>query len=113
MQKKSFIIRLFSTLLMCQILVFSVYGRTLSVKQAQHFGKHKCKIESPSEQQNLNSNIRLFADLTATNEQPDALSILSCIQNVNPLAFQFETPSHFKRYFYQILFEHFIAKNAP
>lgn len=113
MQKKSFIIRLFSTLLMCLILVFSVYGRTLSVKQAQHFGKHKCKIESPSEQQTLGSNIRVFVDLNTTNEQPDALSVLSYIQNTNPLAFQFKTPSHFKRYFYQILFEHFIAKNAP
>lgn len=113
MQKKSFIIRLFSTLLMCQILVFSVYGRTLSVKQAQHFGKHKCKIESPSEQQNLSSNIRVLLDLTITDEQTAISPTFSCIQNANPLAFQFETPSHFKRYFYQILFEHFIAKNAP
>lgn len=98
---------------MCQILVFSVYGRTLTVKQAHYFGKRQCKIESPSEQQNLSSNVRILVDLSTTNEQPEALAFFYCLSKNKPLAFQFEAPSHFKRKFYQILFEHFIAKNAP
>lgn len=113
MQKKSFIIRLFSTFLVCQILVFSVYGLTLSVQQAHHFGKNKCKIDSPSERHHINANIRIFLDLNGVDAHREIFPSIYSISNISPLALQFESASLFRYHFYQILFEHFIAKNAP
>lgn len=113
MQKKSFITRFICTFLMCLTLVFSIYGRTLSVKQAHHFGRNKCKIESPSEQQNLSSSIRLSVELDANQPQPTFFTCINVLRNDTPLTFVFEGQACFKYPFFQILFEHFIAKNAP
>jgi hypothetical protein len=93
--------------------VFSIYGRTLSVKQAHHFGRNKCKIESPSEQQNLSSSIRLSVELDANQPQPTFFTCINTPQNDTPVILLLERQTCFKHPFFQILFEHFIAKNAP
>ena len=113
MQKKSFIIRLFSTFLVCQILMLSVYGRTLSVQQAHHFGKNKCKIDNPNERHQINSNIRILLSLNTIDAHREIFPSIYSLRNISLVAFQFEPTSFFKYHFYQILFEHFIAKNAP
>ncbi len=98
---------------MCLTLVFSIYGRTLSVKQAHHFGRNKCKIESPSEQQNLSSSIRLLVELDTTEPLPTFITCVYSLRDNTPLSFLFEGQECFKHPFFQILFEHFVAKNAP
>lgn len=121
MQKTKLITRLFSTFLMCQILLFSVYGKAFSVEQAHSSGDKKYKLEQSNEHINQfgGSSLRTFSeiqhapagvDLCYPNDPLFFTTFLSKSYSCQ-LRFRKVSVSSFP--LNEILFENFIATNAP
>lgn len=121
MHKNSHIARTFSTFLMCLMLMFTVFGKTFSASQRVNAGEKNVKTTQTDKQK----------------QDPRACSVseLSVMQASTPISVDFSpeftfTPqlisfvaptlhsevakeTIYRLSFHEILFEHFIATNAP
>lgn len=121
MHKNSHIARTFSTFLMCLMLMFTIFGKTFSASQLAHVGGKKVKTTQTEKQKQ--------------DPRASSISELSVMQASTPISVDFSPEFTFtsqvlsfvvptlhskvvketiyRLSFHEILFEHFIATNAP
>lgn len=120
MQKSSHIARLFSVFLMSLIMMFTIFGKTFSASQIRQHEVKKAKNEQPkqtSKSDNCSiselSVMQVSASMTIDFSQsflftPQVFSFLTTETN-----FSIIKNLTFRLSLLEILFEHFIATNAP
>jgi hypothetical protein len=120
MQKTNYIARISSTFLMCVIMVFTVFGKNFSSSHVAKIVK-ETKTEKRSEKKNAPKQFSVteLAVVQASapvslDYHPDFVFFAKPIFVSSPEnQFQTVTKPLYQFSFHEILFEHFIATNAP
>ncbi|MDI9861557.1 hypothetical protein [Flectobacillus roseus] len=121
MKKTSHISRLFSTFFVCLMLMFTVFGKTFSVSQVHYSGVKKAKTEQSKKQKGATPECSV-SELSVMHASPSisfdtvsdfvfSIPSVAIPVAVHALGQQLKVTS--PNILYEILFEHFIATNAP
>lgn len=120
MQKTNYIARISSTFLMCVIMVFTVFGKNFSSSHTSKIAKDT-KTEKRSEQKNAPKHFSVSEPTVVQTSvsvsleyHPDFIFFTKpTFVSTSGKQFQTVTKPLYQFSFHEILFEHFIATNAP